>query len=181
MKVGKKETLTVDPNNASGYEIAKGVDAAPLDRWNDERSAYQTAYSYNNTGSGPNLNGYGYSDLSYYGGWSNVPGVGYGWQPYGVSNWVGWNPYLAGAWSFAPGFGYTWASAYPWGWLPYHYGSWSFVGGPDGSGFPGNFYRNNGWYANGFQTSAGRAWSGRMAGPRCGLLSPVARVVCTNG
>ena len=27
VKVGKKETLTVDPNSASGYEIAKGVDA----------------------------------------------------------------------------------------------------------------------------------------------------------
>jgi len=151
VKVGKKETLTVDPNTSSGYEIAKGVDAGPLDRWNDERSAYQTAYSYNNTGAGPNLNGYGYSDLSYYGGWAYLPGVGYGWQPYGVANWSGWNPYLAGAWAWCPGFGYTWASSYPWGWLPYHYGSWTFLGNGGWFWVPGNFYRNNGWWGNGFQ------------------------------
>ncbi len=155
VKVGKKETLTVDDNSAAGYEIAKGVDDAPLDRWNDERSAYQTAYSYNNTGVGPNLNAFGYSDLSYYGGWSYVNGIGYGWQPYGVDSWVGWNPYLAGAWSFAPGLGYSWASAYPWGWLPYHYGSWSYVGGSGWFWLPGsgNTYRNSGWYTNGFLTA----------------------------
>ncbi len=153
VKIGKKETLTVDPNSASGYEIAKGVDAEPLDRWNNERSAYQQAYSYNNSGVSSGLNGYGYSDLNYYGGWSNIAGVGYGWQPYGVDNWLGWNPYLAGAWAFYPGFGYTWASAYPWGWLPYHYGSWTFVGGSGWFWIPGggNFYRNNGWYYSGFR------------------------------
>jgi len=100
------------------------------------------------------MNGYGYSDLNYYGGWSYLPGIGYGWQPYGIAGWMGWNPYLAGAWAFYPGFGYTWASAYPWGWLPYHYGTWSYIGG--GTGWfwipgPGTFYRNSGWYANGFQ------------------------------
>jgi len=154
VKVHKKETLTVEPGTASGYEIAKGVDAAPLDRWNEERSAYQTAYSYNNTGVGPKMNGYGYSDLAYYGGWSNLPGIGYGWQPYGVSSWLGWNPYTAGAWGFAPGLGYTWASAYPWGWLPYHYGSWSYVGNAGWFWIPGSgHYGNPGWYANGFQTA----------------------------
>jgi len=151
VKVGKKETLTVDPNSASGYEIAKGVDAQPLDRWNDERAAYQQAYSYNNSGVSSGLNSYGYSDLNYYGGWSYLPGVGYGWQPYGVAGWTGWNPYLAGAWSFYPGMGYTWASAYPWGWLPYHYGSWTYLGGGGWFWIPGggNVYRN-GWYYNGF-------------------------------
>lgn len=152
VKVGKKETLTVDPNSASGYEIAKGVDAQPLDNWNNERAAYQQAYSYNNVGVSSGLNSYGYSDLNYYGGWSYLPGIGYGWQPYGVADWMGWNPYLAGAWAFYPGFGYTWASAYPWGWLPYHYGSWSYLGNGGWFWLPGggNFYRN-GWYNNGFQ------------------------------
>jgi hypothetical protein len=156
VNISRRETLTVDPDNPAGYEIAKGVDAGPLDQWNNERSAYQTAYSYN-AGAGPNLNGYsGYSDLNYYGGWSYLPGVGYGWQPYGVDSWLGWNPYLAGAWAFYPGFGYTWASAYPWGWLPYHYGTWTFLGG--GAGWfwvpgPGTFYRNPGWYYSGFQTA----------------------------
>lgn len=153
VKLSKRETLTVDSKTAAGYEIAKGVDAEPLDRWNDERSAYQTAYSYNNSGVSSGLNAYGYSDLNYYGGWSYLPGVGYGWQPYGVSNWMGWNPYLSGAWAFYPGMGYTWASAYPWGWLPYHYGSWSYLGGTGWFWVPGsgNTYRNSGWYANGFQ------------------------------
>jgi len=152
VKVTKKETLTVDPYSSDGYDIAKGVEAAPLDQWNNERSSYQTAYSYSNSGYGPDLNGYGYSDLSYYGGWSYVSGVGYGWQPYGIAGWAGWNPYLSGAWSFCPGFGYMWASAYPWGWLPYHYGSWSIVNG-GWFWFPGSWrgFRNGGWVANGFR------------------------------
>jgi hypothetical protein len=154
VKIKKKETLTVDPNSTTGYEIAKGVEAAPLDRWNSERSAYQTAYSYNTMGGASKLNAFGYSDLSYYGGWYNVAGIGMAWQPYGVSSWLGWDPYLAGAWSYCPGFGYAWASAYPWGWLPYHYGSWAFVNGGGWYWVPGagNAY-GNGWYYNNFQTA----------------------------
>jgi len=154
VKIRKKETLTVDPNSTAGYEIAKGVEAAPLDRWNSERSAYQNAYSYNSMGGASKLNAFGYSDLSYYGGWFNLAGIGMAWQPYGVSNWMGWDPYMAGAWSFYPGFGYMWASAYPWGWLPYHYGSWSFVNGAGWYWVPGagNTY-GNGWYYTNFQTA----------------------------
>jgi len=176
VKVGKKETLTVDPNSASGYDIAKGVDAEPLDRWNDERSAYQQSYSYNNPGVSSSINGYGYSDLNYYGGWSYLPGVGYGWQPYGVSNWYGWNPYLAGAWAFYPGFGYTWASAYPWGWLPYHYGSWTFLGGGGWFWVPGNFYRNRGWWGNGFHpvpvVNGPNGWVAPTRPPVAGVGAP---------
>jgi len=153
VRISKKETLTVDPNNSAGYEIANAVDAAPLDRWNQERSDYQTSYAYSNPGVASQLNGYGYSDLNYYGGWSYLPGIGYGWQPFGVASWIGWNPYLAGAWAFYPGFGYAWASAYPWGWLPYHYGSWSFIGGSGWFWLPGAWsgYRNPGWYGGGFR------------------------------
>jgi hypothetical protein len=156
VEISKHETLTVDPENSPGFLVTKAVDAAPLDRWNDERASYQQAYSYNNTGVSSGMNAYGYSDLNYYGGWSYLPGIGYGWQPYGVASWIGWNPYLAGAWAFYPGFGYTWASAYPWGWLPYHYGTWTFLGG--GTGWfwvpgPGTFYRNSGWYYNGFRSA----------------------------
>jgi len=186
VKVGKKQTLTVEPNGASGYQIAKGVDAQPLDRWNDERSAYQQSYSYSNPGVSSGLNSYGYADLNYYGGWSYLPGVGYGWQPYGVSNWMGWNPYLAGAWSFYPGFGYTWASAYPWGWLPYHYGSWTYLGGGGWFWVPGggSSYRNNGWYSNSFQPTpvvhgpAGWAAPSRPMAPAAGGSSyaPTVRV-----
>jgi hypothetical protein len=155
VKIKKKETLTLDAGAPAGYQVAKGVDAGPLDRWNNERSSYQTAYSYNAWSTGPKINGYGYSDLSYYGAWYSIPGVGMAWQPYGIGDWVGWNPYMAGAWAFYPGMGYAWASAYPWGWLPYHYGSWSYVGGGGWFWLPGaaGGYRNNSWYANGFQSA----------------------------
>jgi len=154
VKITKKETLTVDPGNSAGYEIAKGTDASPLDRWNQERDAYQASYSYNNVGAGPRMSGFGYSDLSYYGGWSFVPGLGLAWQPYGASNWLGWNPYVCGAWVFSPFWGYAWASSYPWGWLPYHYGSWSYVNGSGWFWYPGqtNTY-HNGWSSTGFQNA----------------------------
>ena len=152
VKIRKKETLTLGAGNAAGYEIAKGVESGPLDRWNSERSAYQTEYSYNNYGGNSKLAGFGYSDLSYYGAWSYLPGFGMAWQPYGLSSWMGWNPYMAGAWTFCPGLGYAWASAYPWGWLPYHYGSWYYSGG--GAGWywlPGSV--SSGWYATNFLTA----------------------------
>jgi hypothetical protein len=155
VKISKKETLTLDAGNPAGYQIAKGVETDRLDRWNSERSSYQTAYAYNSSSTGPKINGYGYSDLSYYGGWYNIPGVGSAWQPYGVSDWVGWNPYMAGAWAFSPGMGYMWASAYPWGWLPYHYGSWSYIGAGGWFWVPGaaNAYNNGAWASSAFQTA----------------------------
>ena len=128
--------------------MAKGVDSLPLDRWNSERSAYQTVYAYNNTGYGsygsPALAGYGFQDLAYYGGFFNAPGYGLVWQPYGASSWIGWDPYISGAWAFTPGFGYAWASAYPWGWLPYHYGAWGFTPGIGWFWAPGNSFGNGG-------------------------------------
>ena len=150
VKIKKKETLTLAPNNPAGYEIAKGVEAGPLDRWNNERSAYQTAYSYDSTGYMMKNAGFGYADLSYYGGWTYLPGIGPAWQPYGLSSWMGWDPYTAGAWMYSS-LGYTWASAYPWGWLPYHYGAWQYAG--NGAGWfwvPGAATGN--LYSTGFQT-----------------------------
>ena len=145
VKVKKNNTLTSDASNPAGFAIAKGVDSLPLDRWNSERAAYQNVYAYNNTGYGsPALAGYGFQDLAYYGGFFNAPGYGLVWQPYGVSNWMGWNPYVSGAWAFTPGFGYVWASAYPWGWLPYHYGTWGFTPGIGWFWAPGNSMGYNG-------------------------------------
>ena len=69
----------------------------------------------------------GFSDLNYYGGYTNFPGYGMLWQPYFTG--VGWNPFMDGAWSFYPGMGYMWASAYPWGWMPYYYGNWLYAPG----------------------------------------------------
>ena len=149
VKIKKNDTLTVDATNPAGFTVAKGVDSLPLDRWNNERAAYQTVYAYNNTGYGSSaLAGYGYQDLAYYGGFMNVPGYGMVWQPYGASSWMGWNPYIAGAWAFTPGFGYAWASAYPWGWLPYHYGAWGYSPGVGWFWAPGSTMGNGGIVTN---------------------------------
>lgn len=139
VKIKKNDTLSLDATSPAGFTLAKGVDSIPLDRWNNERGAYQTVYAYNNTGYGSSaLTGYGFQDLAYYGGFMMLPGYGMVWQPYGASNWLGWDPYMSGAWAFTPGFGYVWASAYPWGWLPYHYGAWGYSPGVGWFWAPGN-------------------------------------------
>jgi hypothetical protein len=149
VKIKRNDTLTLDATIPAGFTLAKGVDSLPLDRWNNERAAYQSEYAYNNTGYGSSaMAGSGYQDLAYYGGFMNVPGYGLAWQPYGASSWMGWNPYIAGAWAFTPGFGYAWASAYPWGWLPYHYGSWAFSSGMGWFWVPGNTLGNGGVVTN---------------------------------
>jgi hypothetical protein len=149
VKLKKNDTVTVDGTNPAAYVLAKNVNKLPLDAWNNERAAYQDAYSYNNSGYGSkSMGGFGYSDLAYYGGFQYLPGYGTVWQPYGAASWMGWDPYASGAWAFSPGFGYVWASAYPWGWLPYHYGSWIYV--PTGGWFwsPGNSFNGGGVVRN---------------------------------
>ena len=178
VKIKKGETLTLDSTNPAGFTMAKGVDNLPLDRWNSERSAYQTVYAYNNTGYGsygsPALAGYGFQDLAYYGGFFNAPGYGLVWQPYGASSWIGWDPYISGAWAFTPGFGYAWASAYPWGWLPYHYGAWGFTPGIGWFWAPGNSFGNGGI------VTAWQPSSPVVKGPP-GYFPPAAPIVPTNG
>jgi hypothetical protein len=176
VKIKKNDTLNSDANNSAGFTTAKGVDGIPLDRWNNERAAYQTVYAYNNTGYGSYgvPGGYGFQDLGYYGGFLSLPGYGLVWQPYGASNWLGWNPYLCGAWAFTPGFGYVWASAYPWGWLPYHYGAWGYSPGVGWFWAPGNTMGKGGIVTNWQPTSP------VVKGPP-GYTAPVAPVVPTNG
>jgi hypothetical protein len=179
VKIKKNDTLTSDAGNSAGFTIAKGFDSIPLDRWNNERGAYQTVYSYNNTGYGSygvpgSLGGYGFQDLAYYGGFMFMPGYGTVWQPYGASSWLGWNPYLSGAWAFTPGFGYAWASAYPWGWLPYHYGAWGFSPGVGWFWAPGNTTGGGGIVTN-WQPNAPV-----VKGPP-GYSAPVPPTVPTNG
>jgi hypothetical protein len=149
VRIKKNDTLTVDSVNPTGFTMAKGVESFPLDRWNNERAAYQTVYAYNNYGYGSrSLSAYGYQDLAYYGGFMSLPGYGLVWQPYGASSWLGWDPYMSGAWAYAPGFGYSWASAYPWGWLPYHYGSWGYLGGVGWFWCPGSSFNGGGVVTN---------------------------------
>jgi hypothetical protein len=67
---------------------------------------------------------YFYSDLSPYGSWVQLDGVGWCWQPRVVVVNHGWQPYCDGGhwvWTDA---GWFWASDYSWGWAPFHYGRW---------------------------------------------------------
>ncbi len=133
--VAKKKTavFNADDDNST---IANKIEEGPLDSWDKESTSYHDQYAKNNA----SPFGYGYSDLNYYGGYSNVPGYGMMWQPYFVG--AGWNPFMDGAWSFYPGYGYMFVSAYPWGWMPYRYGNWMFVQGSGWMWQPGGW---NSW------------------------------------
>jgi hypothetical protein len=121
--VEKKKTATFDVANNDKYTLASNIQEEPLDSWDKESLAYHDQYAKNNS----TPYGYGYSDLNYYGNYTNVPGYGMLWQPYFTG--VGWDPFMDGAWAWYPGFGSMFVSAYPWGWMPYRYGNWLFVPG----------------------------------------------------
>ena len=119
--VGKKETLTLGGDVAEP-KLAKNVEPGPFDDWDKQQNNYHQQYSKGNALVG--TNGYGVSDLNYYGAFSDMGGCGMMWQPYFVS--AAWNPYGNGLWTYYPGAGYSWVSPYPWGWLPFHTGSWGY-------------------------------------------------------
>jgi len=128
VKVGKNRIVSFDaednddvPHQSSA--LAKVIEQDPYDQWDEQSIEYHDQHAKNNS----TPYGYGSSDLSYYGAYSNLPGYGTLWQPYFVG--AGWDPFMDGAWSWYPGMGYMWASAYPWGWTPYYYGNWMFVPG----------------------------------------------------
>jgi hypothetical protein len=123
IKVEKDRTATFDVNDNDKSEVAKSVKPDPYDQWDAQSIEYHDQYAKNNS----SPYGYGASDLSYYGGYTNVPGYGTLWQPY--FSGAAWNPFMDGTWSWYPGMGFMWASAYPWGWMPYYYGNWLYAPG----------------------------------------------------
>src|ERR1700688_5045428 len=136
VKGGKKKVVAFDMNDNDQATVAKGLEQDPYDEWDKHATEYHDQYSKNNS----TPYGYGYSDLNYYGGYSNVAGYGTLWQPYFTG--IGWNPFMDGAWSWYPGMGFLWASAYPWGWMPYYYGNWVYAPGFGWGWQPGGW---NGW------------------------------------
>ena len=138
-EVSKNKTATFDLLDNEKFTIAKGVDEAPLDAWDKQQNQYHEAY-VSRTSNTNYPYSYGVSDLNYYGGYYDVPGYGWMWQPFFTG--VGWSPFADGAWMFYPGFGWMWCSAYPWGWMPYRYGSWNFVSGYGWMWAPGGW---GGW------------------------------------
>ena len=67
---------------------------------------------------------YFYNDLSPYGTWIQLDGVGWCWQPRVVVVNRMWRPYCdSGHWVYTDA-GWFWQSDYSWGWAPFHYGRW---------------------------------------------------------
>ena len=169
---GPAGKLTVEKNRTASFNaadedkstVAKNIAEEPLDSWDKEASSYHDQYAKNNT----TPYGYGFSDLNYYGAFSNVPGYGMMWQPFFTG--VGWDPFMDGAWGFYPGFGYMFASAYPWGWMPYHYGNWMFIPGMGWMWQPGAF---NSWVGVPSYTSTTLAHVTPLVPPAAGSTQTV--------
>src|SRR5580693_4686954 len=138
VKVDKKKMVSFDVNDNDRSAVAKSFEVDVYDEWDKQSVAYHDQYAKNNS----TPYGYGFSDLNYYGGFTNFSGYGSLWQPYFAG--VGWNPFMDGAWSWYPGMGYMWASAYPWGWMPYYYGNWLYAPGFGWGWQPGGFNSWNG-------------------------------------
>jgi hypothetical protein len=134
-KVEKNKEVAFDENDQPS--AAKSFKTDSYDEWDKQAVSYHEDYARNDN----TPYGYGYSDLNYYGSFSNLPGYGQMWQPYFTG--VGWNPYMDGAWAWYPGTGYMWASAYPWGWMPYFYGNWTYAPGFGWGWQPGGW---SGWH-----------------------------------
>ena len=67
---------------------------------------------------------YFYDNLSPYGSWVQLDGVGWCWQPRVVVVNHSWRPYCdSGHWVYTDA-GWFWQSDYSWGWAPFHYGRW---------------------------------------------------------
>ena len=141
MTVEKDTVLVMQSGTSDPTVVSQGISKDDWDQWVDDREAQVGAPpsgpSPENYGDDATQVTYGWNDLSQYGTWSNVQGVGYGWSPNGIAS--GWAPYSTGQWCWYPGWGYTWIGAEPWGWLPYHYGGWNFIPGRGWVWFPSNF------------------------------------------
>ncbi|HEX6466014.1 MAG TPA: FecR family protein [Terriglobales bacterium] len=139
-RIKKGETLTLNNNDPSHFELVKKIEAEPFDKWDANRRAYRSYYASANSYGNRHTPHYGMADLNFYGGFLDVPGYGSCWRPSYVP--MGWDPFSDGAWVFYPGLGWTFASAYPWGWMPYHYGSWTWASGAGYCWLPSNRLTN---------------------------------------
>ncbi len=96
-----------------------------------------------------------YDTLSPYGGWYDVPGYGWAWQPSVVGVNPGWRPYCDNGYWLWSDYGWYWNSYYSWGWAPFHYGRWFC-------------HENRGWFWCPDRTW-GASWvSWRNSGRHCG-------------
>lgn len=140
--IAKGESYSINVNDGQNAVIARAPDYDGFDKWVSGRiDSVATATAYANDYVSSPAYTAGFADLYSYGGWYNMPGYGYCWQPYGVGS--GWSPFAFGGWNYDPFLGWNFIGSAPWGWLPYHYGGWIFnpvlgwMWAPTGFGFHG--------------------------------------------
>ena len=78
----------------------------------------ESQWNYDN----PDASDY-YAYLAPSGLWVSYPSYGYVWVPRGMG--YGWRPYSMGQWVWTD-CGWTWMGTEAWGWLTYHYGRWGW-------------------------------------------------------
>ena len=125
--LAKGESYFINVNEGANGVVGRTPDSDDFDKWVSGRiDSVATATAY--AGQYANTSGYtsGYADLYNYGNWYNLPGYGWGWQPFGVGN--AWCPFGNGYgnWMWDASIGWNFIGFAPWGWLPYHYGGWIF-------------------------------------------------------
>lgn len=67
----------------------------------------------------------GFEDLTQFGTWRAVPGIGPVWIP---TVQAGWAPFRFGRWVWVEPWGWTWIATEPWGFAPFHFGRWVLIG-----------------------------------------------------
>ena len=161
------ESVTLNSNDPSQYNLADSVEPDSWDAWNSDRDQALTSEAANQTGAPAGIGASespAWNDLDANGNWYNVPNQGYVWSPYDAAN-ADFDPYGYGSWMFTPGFGYLWASGYPWGYMPFQCGMW-------------NFYSGFGWgWAPGMGGCSPWWGAGMYGGPNIGYGPPGYHVV----
>jgi len=143
--LAKGQSYAINVLQGGSPVIGRGGESDDFDKWVSGRiDSVATASAYSSQYVSSSNYAAGYGDLYNYGSFVNVPGYGYGWQPFGMG--LGWNPFSYGNWCYDSFFGWNFIGSAPWGWLPYHYGGWVFSPGfgwvwvPSGLGFGGPVY-----------------------------------------
>ena len=162
------ESLSLNTQDLSKYDLAETIEPDSWDTWNADRDQVLTAEASSRTEatqSFPDNSNPAWNDLDANGNWYNVPGSGYVWSPYDATT-PGWDPYGNGNWMWTPGYGYMWVSGDSWGYLPFACGMWSFYDG-FGWGWSPGAGACSPWWGGG-----GSIWVVNIVRPPFGYLPP---------
>jgi hypothetical protein len=135
--VSKGETLAVNTSAPDLDALKRNPSPDNWDKWVSNRETFLVNGQNQSSLYTNSPFTYGMADLASYGAWNNLPGCGYGWQPFGMS--AGWMPFANGQWASYPGLGWTWVSSEAWGWAPYHFGNWMSCPGFGWAWMPGGY------------------------------------------